>query len=343
MTALKANEVAAFIRKPEKKHRIVLVYGPDQGLVSEHAQALVKGFLGTNDDPFALVKLDSEQLNSDPGRLLDELSTIALFGGERVVWVKADGRTSIAAFELALSVVRPAALVVEAGDLKGNAPLRRLFEQSPNAVAAPCFSDSVTELSRLIDEEFTNSGQILSPEARTTLLAQLGGDRLASRQEIHKLSLYCLGQPRIEEDDVLIICGDVSTLALDGLVDAVGMGERQKFLAYYQRLIAEGQNPNLLASATLRHITQLYTVRLDIDRGRTTSDAMRALIPPIFFKRIGLFERQLILWDSERALIAHNILADALLDIRRRPLLAATLCERAMLRVALMVRPRQNV
>ena len=92
MTAVKAADVDAFVARPDPKRPVVLVFGPDSGLVSERANALVKAAVDDVNDPFALARLDGEDLAAEPTRLVEEAQTIPLFGGKRAVWVKAGSR-----------------------------------------------------------------------------------------------------------------------------------------------------------------------------------------------------------------------------------------------------------
>ena len=71
---------------------MILVYGPDTGLVFERAKRLAESFVTDPSDPFALVKIDGDTLASDAGRLVDEAGTVGLFGGQRSIWVRAGSR-----------------------------------------------------------------------------------------------------------------------------------------------------------------------------------------------------------------------------------------------------------
>jgi DNA polymerase-3 subunit delta len=52
MTAVKAADVEAFIARPDPSRPVVLVFGPDAGLVSERVNALVKASVDDANDPF---------------------------------------------------------------------------------------------------------------------------------------------------------------------------------------------------------------------------------------------------------------------------------------------------
>src|SRR5262245_21230976 len=87
MVALKGPDIDRFIARPHRP--IVLVFGPDAGLVRERAEALVRVSVDAPKDPFQLARLDGDDLAGEPTRLVEEANTIPLFGGRRAVWVKA--------------------------------------------------------------------------------------------------------------------------------------------------------------------------------------------------------------------------------------------------------------
>lgn len=343
MTALNASGVAAFLRNPDLSRRSFLIFGTDYGLVSEYRERLIKRLLGNNSDPFALVKMDADSLDGDPGRLMDELSTIAMFGGERVIWLRAinariDGRALAGAIEPALELKSGGFLVIEAGDLKDKSPLRRLFTLSNAAYALPCYPDAAAELGRLVDEELRDAGLSITQTARAELISHLGGDRIASRQELKKLVLYCHGKTMISEEDVAEICGDISVLHLDNAIDAMSLGQERTAMTAYRRLIAENNHPTVIVGAALRHMMWLYLSAQDIEQGKPLRDVRDNARPKFHFKRVDAVDRQLGLWTSGKARNAYRLLTEADLEVRVNYALAPTLAERALLRVAAMVR-----
>src|SRR5439155_10064919 len=207
----KGQQVDAFVAKPNPAQPIVLVFGPDAGLVRERAEALIRASVDDPADPFSLVRLDGDELAGEPARLAEEASTIPLFGGRRAVWVKAGGRNFVAAVEALLPTAAPdCRVVIEAGDLRRNSPLRAICERAKNAAVLPCYADAEKDLARLIDDEMRAAGIAIASEARAALVPLLGGDRLASRSEIRKLAVYARGKNRVELDDVIAVVADAS-------------------------------------------------------------------------------------------------------------------------------------
>src|SRR5499426_4530333 len=284
MVALKGPDIDKFLARPHQP--IVLVFGPDAGLVRERTEALVRMSVDDPKDPFQLARLDGDDLAGEPTRLVDEANTIPLFGGRRAVWVKAGARNFAPAVEALVAAPAPdCRVVIEAGDLKRNAPLRVICERARNAVALPCYVDSEKDLVRLIDDEMRDAGLAISPQARAALIPLLGGDRLASRHEIRKLALFARGKARVELEDVMAAVADASTLALDDLIDAAFAGRTGELEVQFGKARTAGTAPGAILSAALRHVAQLHRAKLSIDQGVSVSDAAGGIQPFLHFNR----------------------------------------------------------
>src|SRR5258708_37886684 len=107
MVALKTGEIEAFVARPDPSRSVVLVFGPDAGLVSERVEAIVRASVDDPNDPFALVRLDGDTLAADPARLADEALTVPLFGGRRAIRVRARRRHIVPAGGAILRVAPP--------------------------------------------------------------------------------------------------------------------------------------------------------------------------------------------------------------------------------------------
>ena len=62
MTTIKSSEIDRFIAKPDPDRPIVLVFGPDTGLVRERVEALVRASVDDPNDPFVLARIEGEEL-----------------------------------------------------------------------------------------------------------------------------------------------------------------------------------------------------------------------------------------------------------------------------------------
>jgi DNA polymerase III subunit delta len=337
MTALRASDVDAFLARPDPARPVVLVFGPDAGLVSERVNALIKASVDDVNDPFSLVRLDADELAANPARLVEEAQTIPLFGGRRAVWAKAGSRNIAPAVEAVLAL--PASecrVVIEAGDLRRNAPLRVVCERAKNAAALPCYADTERDLTRLIDSEMRAAELVLKPDARAMLMPLLGGDRAASRNELRKLALYAHGRGQVDVDDVTAVVSDASALALDDLVDTAFAGRPADLEAQLAKVRAAGSPVGSIFFAAQRQLAQLHRWRTAIEAGAPFS--IDSLQPPLHFRRKNLVEVALKQWNAARLAAAMSELADAVLASRKTPALADTIAERALLSLAVRAR-----
>jgi len=337
MTAIKASDVDAFLARPDPARPVVLVFGPDAGLVSERVNALIKASVDDVNDPFSLVRLDADELAANPARLVEEAQTIPLFGGRRAVWAKAGGRNIAPAVEAVLAL--PASecrVVIEAGDLRRNAPLRVVCERAKNAAALPCYADTERDLARLIDAEMRAADLALKPDARAMLMPLLGGDRAASRNELRKLALYARGRGEVDVDDVTAVVSDASALALDDLVDTAFAGRPADLEAQLAKVRAAASPVGSIFFAAQRQLAQLHRWRTAIEAGAPFS--IDSLQPPLHFRRKNLVELALKQWSAARLAAAMAELADAVLASRKTPALADTIAERALLSLAVRAR-----
>ena len=342
MVALKSADVERFMARPDPAKPIILVYGPDLGLVRERAEALIRGAVDDPGDPFALARIDGDTLAETPERLVEEAHTVPLFGGRRAVSVRTDGRNVVAAVERVLAAP-PAAdcrIVVEAGELRRSAPLRTLCERAANAVALPCYADDGRAVDRLIDEELRDAGMSIAPDARAMLNGLIGGDRRASRSEIRKLALYAHGKSRIEADDVLAVVADATTPAVEAVIDAAFAGRPADLEAGFTKARSSAVAVSTIALAALRQAATLHRLRVVIDAGTSVREAVDGVGPMLHFSRKPAMQAALSLWSTPRLARLIGQLGDAVLETRRQPRLAYPIMQRALLSIAVAARSR---
>jgi len=338
MVALKSADIDRFAARPDPARPVVLVFGPDAGLVRERTQMLIRASVDDPQDPFQLARLDGDEV--EPTRLVEEANTIPLFGGRRAVWVKAGARNLVPGVEALLASPPPGCrVVIEAGDLKRSAPLRVLCERARNAAALPCYLDKKEDLQRLIDEELRAAGLAIAPEARAALVPLLGGDRLASRHELGKLALYARGKTRVELADVMAVTADASTAALDGLVDAALAGRPGELEVELRKARTAGTGPGAILSAALRQVALLHRARLLIEDGASVDEATGGMF--VHFSRRSAVESALRSWTSARLARAMAQLAEAALEARRQSALADVIAPRTLLALAVNARRKE--
>ncbi|MBD8556748.1 DNA polymerase III subunit delta [Rhizobium sp. CFBP 8762] len=339
MSEIKSHEFDGFLQRFPKSVPLFLVYGPDRGLVSERASALAAKTGVKLDDPFSITRMDSTDLQNDAGRLLDETGAIGLFGGDKLVWLKASGteRSVTDGFKyLTEQPPQNCVVIIEAGDLKKGSALRKAAEGSRSAVAIPCYADDSRTINALIDQELGNADLTITPEARQQLREALGGDRMASRNEIQKLALYCRGQRTVELQHVLDIIGDASAISTDDAIDAVLKGDTDGLIQALGKITTSKTPIFLVLQGCLKQFQMLDVMRAEMDESRqSVAHVVAALGRGLHFRRKPLVEAALKQWTGPAIARELSRLQSAILQSRSRQTLEDTIATQTLLAITL--------
>lgn len=338
--------VERFLRQPEPEIIAVLVFGPDQGLARERAQALVRLVVDDPGDPFRVVELTGAAVKSDPPRLIDEAAALSMTGGRRVIWVReaTDGISEI--FETLLKSGSDSFVIAQAGNIGPKSSLRKLFEKAGNAAAIGCYEDDGAALAAIIRETLARHGLVATAEASAYLADNLGGDRMISRNELEKLALYVGGTDAggdkgkggppgsVALEDAMACIGDSAAMSLDAVAYATAGGDSQELDRALERAYMEGTSPVGVLRAVQRHLQRLHFALGLVKKGEAEDKAIQGLRPPVIFKFKARFRAQIGFWRNGRLADALELLTEAEIDCKSTGFPAAIGCHRALIRIA---------
>lgn len=339
---LKNKELSAFPKTWPPKADVAVIYGPDQGLVRERAEALMGAFVENLRDPFRVIDLSENEYRSDPTRLRDEFAAFAMLGGRRIVRLRlASERTgsAIKAFIVDLDrgvIPGDALVVIEAGDLPPSSALRKAAEAAKRAVAIPCYMDDERSLSAYIRRTLLDNGLDISNDTAAAMAARLGNDRGVTRQELEKIVLFKSKSEGasgniISEDDIDAVIAEANVLNIEDLCYTAALGRIESVEPALDRCFMDGTTPPSVIRALSHHLDRIYAALAM--RGAGVS-AQEARPPRIHFKRRAAFEKQLSQWTRARCLTAMRSLHEDEIASKTTGSPAEAICRRAALRVA---------
>lgn len=338
MAALKPRDIEPFLKKPDFSRSVILLYGPDAGLVSERADVLAEKSGVDLSDPFCLIRMDADDAASDVARIADEAHTIGMFGGKRLIRISGNTRRDLAKAVKPVLDTPPedAIILIEAGDLKKNAGLRKQLEASPSSLAIPCYQDTDVAIEQLIDEEITAKGLTIDRETRLLLKSMLGDNRMVSRGELSKLAIYCEGKTAVTADEIHEIVGDASKLVMDDVIDSTATGDPAKLQVVLTKAIEAGNAPDIILLGVLRHYQMLQNARSKVELQRQiASNVISGMRPPIHFARKNAVTVAVNIWTLERLTRALSRLDKAMLECRQKAGISQALCSTTLLALSL--------
>lgn len=288
-------ELEAFLKNPSSA-RAVLFYGRDRGVVRERADVIAKSATEDPDDPFNTALLTDADLDADPARLVDELSAQSLLGGRRLVRVRVGSEKASlerlvgeALAEHGAGRFNPdATLVVEAGALGRDSPLRKAAEKAKEVVCAPCYEDEPQDIARLVREALARDQVGLTSDALDMFVARLPRERGVARQEIERLALFVGAGGSANAEDLQAFFGVEPDASLaDAAQDAFG-GRFASAFAHLRRAAAEGEGGPAAVRAVTGHLARLRKIATLASSGAGLQEAA---------KSAGVF------WKNEREVI----------------------------------------
>jgi DNA polymerase-3 subunit delta len=289
---IEARQAAGFLRNPGGC-RLVLLYGEDEGLIRERAQALTRLIAGSLDDPFKVADLGRE---SWP-QLANEMASLSMIGGRRVVRVRDVADAALEHVRAALKGPGAALAVLEAPGL-GKGKLRSFVEAAPDAAAIGCYAEEGWALTELLRTMFEAEGCRADADAAAWLAGTCGGDRAVLRGEVEKLVLLAGQGGRIDIDMARATAGDSAGASGDEALIAATSGDAAGADSCVEKAMAEGLAGVGLVRVALMHLQKLHQARLRMDAGLSAAEALRTLRPPVFYRAMPGMTASLNLWPA---------------------------------------------
>ncbi|MBU6448019.1 MAG: DNA polymerase III subunit delta [Rhodospirillales bacterium] len=287
---LEAGRVEAFLKAPSAN--LVLLHGPDAGLVAERGLALARAVPGALNDPFRFAELS----NPTPDALLAEASAASLTGGKRVIRVRGVNEQTVKALEKLTENPPDGLLILEAGELTGKSKLRGLAEKSPAMASIACYAIDAARLPQVITTRLRARGVAIDQDAANWAAQNLTGEEGPLGQALEVLTLYAGAEKSLSLADVSSILADGGDTSMNDAIDAALTGDlpgadKALTLAY-----EEGASPVGLMRVLLTELLRLRLAAAAMAEGASTQEAMAGMRPPVFFKRQPVVQKMLRLW-----------------------------------------------
>ncbi len=336
---ISSTRAGAFLGDAWLKFVGVLLYGPDLGLVRERAAALAGAALGAKSGLFGAIELPGSRVKDEPRLLIDELSMLAFGGGRKLVVVRDAGDGVCNAVAMALrSWPELACLIVEAGDLPKRSTLRELFGGDYRLAELACYPDSEEVVADLVRAGLAGGEVRATEDALGYLAARLQGDRLVIRSEIAKIGTFAGPGGVLDLESAIEISGAIGEVSMDAALHAAWTGRIEDVDAAVHECLSQGVAPVALIRGAIRNLERLVLVRAAVDGGAAIDDSVRALRPPVFFRHVEDFKREVRTWPRESLHRALERLLEAEVRCKSSGLPDASVCGRAFLEIATAAR-----
>lgn len=340
---LNPRDAEGYFARPDAAKAGLLIYGADAMRVALKRQQVLAALLGASaEEEMRLTRMPGSDLRGDPARLLDAIKAVGFFPGPRAAFVEDATDAAAPAILAALQdwAEGDAQIIVTAGQLKPSSKIRKAFESHPNAFAAGIYDDppSRAEIERILGDKGIRN----VPRDAMSALADLAGDLGPGdfTQTMEKLALYKRGdESPLTLDDIHASAPQSSEAGLDDILNVVAEGRSGEIGPLIRRLVAQGTTAVSLCIGATRHFRTLYSCAADPGG---PAQGIGRLRPPVYGKRRDRILRQAQGWGAARLETALTLLTDTDLQLRSagQTAPAMALVERALIRLAMLARPR---
>jgi len=331
---ISASHSEQFLKSDKSNISVILVYGPDQGLVRERCSTLITSFVGTLNDPFQNIEITSSDLKENASKLCDEALAFSMIGGKRSVYLRnaTDAQTEKIKTVLDLNLDNTI-VIIESGDLGPRSKLRSMFERADNGAALPCYQDDQKAIVSIIRETLASRNISATPDALSYLQSNLGGDRLITRSELDKLALFKGDDGEVTLKEAQLCIGDSTNATLDDLVQSATSGDVEKAIPLLDRVAHEGAGEISIIRAFSRHLIRLHLVKSHLTNGVNIDKAMKLLRPPVFYKQKSSFQQQIKHWSSKMLNTGLTLLMESESQCKSSGKPSKLICQQTVLKV----------
>jgi DNA polymerase-3 subunit delta len=326
---LDARRVEAFLANPGAT-RVVLLHGEDEGLIREWAAQLVRGVAGSLDDAFRVSEVDRDGFS----RLPDEVAAMSLTGGRRVVRVRDATDAATTHVQKLLAGNGPGLLVLEGPGLGNKSKLKTLLDRSEVSATIACYPMDARTVSQLARSVLEADRISVDSDTLSWLSGQLGADRGVTRRELEKLALFVAPGGSADIVAARACVGDLSGLSLEDALFSATDGDVAAADRALELALSEGATAVGVIRSALMHMQRLVRARTLMQDGLSAEEAVKALRPPVFFRREASFVRAMRAWGPSMLSQAAQRLWDTERACKRTGSPAETLCRNAIIGLA---------
>jgi DNA polymerase-3 subunit delta len=323
------RDFAGLLRDPSRL-RAVLLHGPDAGLVRERGEQLARATARSLDDPFRFAELT----RPDPGTLALEATALSFSGGRRVLRIRDATDTLAAALGTVCRDRDGSLIILEAGELPARSKLRGWAEKEPLAASLACYAEEGAALKATLRGLFEAEHVAIAPDALDWLVQHAGSDRGVVRSEVEKLVLFAGEGGRIDVEAAQQVAGDQAELSIDDALFAATRGATAEADRAAAIALAEGASAVGLIRAAHSHMDRLARVAAARDAGAAAGEAIKALRPPVFFRRERAMLEAAEIWRSAAVASQQLALRETESQCKRTGLPAEAIAHAAVLAIA---------
>jgi DNA polymerase-3 subunit delta len=301
---IQSAQINSFLQKiAQEKIAGCLVYGPEESVVKYRCDFIAKKIVTDLTDPFLVTHLGKERLAEDKSILADEFYSISMLGGRKLIWIKdAESQAGQALKTLCsendFHKNSDNFILIQAGDLEKNSPLRKIAEAEPSFAAIACYEDNDQTSRKFIENELQKNRLIFNRSIVDFLLNRFGRNRQIIASEIEKIALFLGDEKQLTEETIEKVTLEQQENSIEEFIANFYSKKFSPAFIQLEKLLNSGSEPIMLIRFLSNYLQKIYHARIQIDSGlRDFESAVKE--QRLFFKTEMQFKNHLKILPRE--------------------------------------------
>ncbi len=279
-----------------RENMLFLFHGPNHGKIEDCTNLIINLKKEKND--MELINLHSEELKKgELSKVFNENRSPNLFGNKILLKLFVNNDKIGKEFVSLISDLEEGNLtvIVKSDQLSPKSLIRSFFEKNENAVCVPCYEENSKEKLLYIKNYLRDEGVEFNVSELNILSNSLSNERLKIKRELEKIIVLYKGFGQQNSFDFFLshIC-ESNYSDQSKFIFSLSSKQTKDFIKNYNSFTNFGADNIKLVSYLLEHFFRLLVVKNKLDEGFDIKQALKQLKPPVFFKDVVFFEKQVL-------------------------------------------------
>ena len=326
-------------------NKVIFLYGSNFGLVELLYNKSIKLLNINIADPFNVSKINGNEFKENPFILIDNINTLSIFSEKKFILLDLLHVTINKNIENIIlnTVVKEDLnyiLIIKAGNIGSQNKLVKHFEKLTTSIITACYEEISGKIKSDIRNLFFKHKVSFSNDFILYISSKFGSDSLSNKMEIEKLDSFLTNNNNVSENSLTKFITSSEDINLTQIVKACLNGETKVSLSYLDKIYEKSNSNITLIRMFSKHFKTIEKILLLSQHGKSFSNTIDNIKPPIFFKDKSFFLYQCKLWSYKNISLIQKRLIDLELKTKTGLYPEKTLLSQFILSVSVLAKKK---
>ncbi|OUW73816.1 MAG: DNA polymerase III subunit delta [Pelagibacteraceae bacterium TMED216] len=274
-----------------KNFKSILIYGENQGLVSDIKESLIKKLKIRPKNYFVSDFLNNKNI------ILNEFTNSSLFGDQDLIFLNNAEDKICDDISNLISIESQTKLIVTSGKLETKSKLRAMYEKDKNLACVPCYKDNDYTLINYAQNKLKGIDGI-SKEIIQYIIENSDGNRGIINSEIKKIIALSTSE-KITLDKIEKLLNEKNIEEFKDLMNATIEGNKQKLNKLIGNYRLTDENLFLFLNQTSQRLLRIKQMKVLFEHSNNIEQTLSNLKPKVFWKDKNSYIIQFNRWKNK--------------------------------------------